>query len=117
VEQQNLPVFPPSEIAVPPNFCLEVWQLLAVYKRSPPLSETTILPQYWCAWPHMLMMDLGKEFFTGLLAGQNEESDQAKDDGNYDPIDDDASQSTSTLINNEDTRGHVWRVRALSRRC
>ena len=28
VEQENLLIFPLPEIAVPPNFCLEVWQLL-----------------------------------------------------------------------------------------
>jgi len=46
------------------------------------------------------------QFFTDLLAGQNEESDRAQneDDGKNDPIDDDASQFTSTLINNEEAR-------------
>ena len=40
----------------------------------------------------MLTMDSVEEFFTDLLAGQNEESDwaQNEDDGENDPIDDDA---------------------------
>ena len=54
----------------------------------------------------MLTMDPGEESITDLLAEQKEESDQVqnKDDGENDPINDDASKFTSTSIDNEESR-------------
>ena len=45
-------------------------------------------------------MDLGKVFLFDLITGQNEEHEPGQNDGDgdYDPVDDDASQFTSTLL-------------------
>ena len=45
-------------------------------------------------------MDPGEAFLTALIAGQHEEAgtDENDDDGENDPLDDDASQFSSTSV-------------------
>ena len=53
-------------------------------------------------------MDPGEAFLTALIAGQHEEAgtDENDDDGENDPLDDDASQLSSTSVNDLSGGGH-----------
>ena len=55
-------------------------------------------------------MDPGEAFLTALIAGQHEEAGTGENDSNgeNDPLDDDASQLSSTSVDNLSGGGHFW---------